>query len=104
MKGLPMTHSGLRGASYRGAVLLGMAALGAGPLGLTHPLAAQQAAAAAAFRGVTVIDVTTGRRRPNQIVVVVGNRVRAVGPAATVRAPKGARVIEAQGKYLIPGL
>jgi imidazolonepropionase-like amidohydrolase len=37
-------------------------------------------------------------------VVVEGTRITAVGTAASVRVPSGARVIDARGKYLIPGL
>lgn len=56
------------------------------------------------LRGVTVIDVRTGRRLPNRTVTVIGDRIRTVTPAGQARVPKGARVVPAQGKYLIPGL
>ncbi len=62
------------------------------------------ASAPLAFRHVTVIDIVTGARRPNQTVVIVGHRIRALGPASAVRVPKAARVVDARGKYLIPGL
>ena len=55
-----------------------------------------------AFTHATVVDVETGRLLPNQTVVVAGNRIRDVGPA--VRVGAGARVVDARGKYLIPGL
>jgi hypothetical protein len=59
-----------------------------------------------AFTHVTVIDVAArdARRasKSDQTVVVVGNRVVAVG--RNIRIPEGARVIDASGKYLIPGL
>jgi hypothetical protein len=54
--------------------------------------------------GVTVIDVQQGRRIPSQRVVIVGNRIRSMGSERTVPVPKGARVVDARGKYLIPGL
>jgi imidazolonepropionase-like amidohydrolase len=57
-----------------------------------------------AITGVTVIDVASGRRLPAQTVVVRGTRLAAVGPAARVRVPSGARVVDGRGKFLIPGL
>ncbi len=60
--------------------------------------------AALAFTGVTVIDVTDGRRLDDQTVLIVRNRIRAVGSGQSVRIPKWARIIDARGKYVIPGL
>jgi imidazolonepropionase-like amidohydrolase len=57
-----------------------------------------------AITGVTVIDVARGRRLPTQTVVLRGARLSAVGPAARVRVPAGARVVDGRGKFLIPGL
>ena len=37
-------------------------------------------------------------------VIIAGDRIEAVGAAATIRVPHGARVIDAHGKWLIPGL
>ena len=37
-------------------------------------------------------------------VIIAGNRIKAVGPAATTRVPRGARVIDGHGKWVIPGL
>jgi imidazolonepropionase-like amidohydrolase len=65
---------------------------------------AAQPRAGLAFTGVTVVDVTDGRLIPDQVVVVAGNRVEAVGPTSTVRPPAGVPVVDARGKYLIPGL
>lgn len=50
------------------------------------------------------MDVRGEGLRPGQTVLVEGNRIRAVGPVAEVPLPDGTRVIEADGKYLIPGL
>jgi hypothetical protein len=69
---------------------------------------AQQSATATApalvFDGVTVVDVEQGKLVPAQRVVITGNRIETVGNAGTVKAPKGAQVVAASGKYLIPGL
>jgi imidazolonepropionase-like amidohydrolase len=56
------------------------------------------------FTGVTVIDVATGARHANQTVVIAGTRIQAVGAGKSVVIPAGAHVVDARGKYLIPGL
>jgi imidazolonepropionase-like amidohydrolase len=53
---------------------------------------------------VTVIDVTAAAARPGMTLVVTGARIAEVGKADKVTAPKGARVVDGTGKYLIPGL
>jgi imidazolonepropionase-like amidohydrolase len=57
-----------------------------------------------AITGATVIDVTTGDRLPNRTILVVGNRIRAVGTTGTVAIPSGVRVLDGSGKFVIPGL
>jgi imidazolonepropionase-like amidohydrolase len=53
---------------------------------------------------VSVIDVVTGQTLPDMSVVVEGQRIAQVGPAAEVKIPKGAQVVDGAGKFLIPGL
>lgn len=67
---------------------------------------AQQPAASGPFaiEHVTVINIETGAKSPDQTVVVSGNRITAVGPAAKTKAPAGARVVDGTGKFLIPGI
>lgn len=55
------------------------------------------------FDGVTVVDVESGARLSEQRVVVAGTRIAAVGAAGQVELPAGARVVDAKGKYLVPG-
>jgi imidazolonepropionase-like amidohydrolase len=55
-----------------------------------------------AIRGATVIDTVGTRDVDNATVVVRDGRI--VSVARGGKAPKGARVIEARGQYLIPGL
>ena len=57
-----------------------------------------------AITGVTVIDATGAPAWPDMTVVVTGDRITAVGKSGEVQVPKGARVVEGNGKYLIPGL
>jgi len=69
------------------------------------PVAAQQPAAASlVFDSVTVVDVEHGQLLPDQRVVVVGNRIQAVGSTGAVPLPNGAQVVDARTKFLIPGL
>jgi imidazolonepropionase-like amidohydrolase len=56
-----------------------------------------------AITNVTVIDVAAGVARPDLTVVVKGDRIAAVGPAATTRVPDGASKIDGSGKFLVPG-
>ncbi|NBC16407.1 MAG: amidohydrolase family protein [Bacteroidetes bacterium] len=55
-----------------------------------------------AISPVTVVDVTDGTLRPNQIVLIDGNRIAAMG--ADIAVPDNATVVDATGGYLIPGL
>lgn len=57
-----------------------------------------------AFTHVTVIDMTGAPPKPDMTVVINGDRITSLGPTGRVRIPRGARVIDAPGKYLIPGL
>jgi hypothetical protein len=57
-----------------------------------------------AITHVTVIDGGDPVPRLDQTVVVRGNRIVAVGPAARTQVPAGTRVLPGRGKFLIPGL
>lgn len=57
-----------------------------------------------AFTGVTVIAVDAGSARPGMTVIVTGDQITDVGPADSLAVPRGAMVIDATGRYLIPGL
>ena len=59
--------------------------------------------AALAFTHVTVIDGTDSVPRRDRTVVISGARITAVGPASSTPAPKGARILDGRGKYLVPG-
>lgn len=53
---------------------------------------------------VTVIDVAGGVTEPDMTVVITGDRISEVGEAGKVVAPPGATVVDAAGRFLIPGL
>jgi imidazolonepropionase-like amidohydrolase len=59
---------------------------------------------AIAFTHVTVIDVTGGPSQPNMTVVIGGDRIARIGKSEVERVPKKTRVVDARGKFLIPGL
>jgi len=60
-----------------------------------------------AIVGATVIhperEGSAGVAR-NSTVVISGNRIQAVGPAAITRVPPGATQIDGKGKWVVPGL
>ena len=57
-----------------------------------------------ALTHVTVLDATANAPRLDQTVVIVDGRIAAAGPSARIKPPKDARILDAQGKFLIPGL
>jgi len=57
-----------------------------------------------AITHVSVIDVASGATHQDNTVIVSGNRIIYAGPASSATIPAGAKVIEGQGKFLIPGL
>ncbi|MEJ2211836.1 MAG: hypothetical protein P8129_22755, partial [Anaerolineae bacterium] len=57
-----------------------------------------------AFTHVNLVPMTAEIIIEDQTVVIEGGLIVAIGDAADVRIPAGARVIEGQGAYLMPGL
>ena len=53
---------------------------------------------------VTVIDATGSAPKADMTVILSGDRISEIGKSGKVRVPKNARVIDARGKFLIPGL
>jgi len=66
--------------------------------------AAPAAAERIAIVDVTLISGTGAAPLRGATVVVDGERITAVGPAAAVRVPADARRVDGRGKFLIPGL
>jgi len=81
-------------AAFIAFFFLGMASAAAQD-GPKHPLA---------LTHVTVIDTRGGERLSDMTVVVDGQRIVQVGKTGEVQPPQEAQVVEAEGKYLIPGL
>lgn len=57
-----------------------------------------------AITHVTVIDATGRPPQLDQTVLIDGGRITAIDAAAKIKIPKNARVIDASGKFLLPGL
>ena len=57
-----------------------------------------------AFTHVTVIDMTGAPSKRDRTVVISGNRIAQVGSPGSTKIPRNARVVDAAGKFLIPGL
>ncbi|MBL8266983.1 amidohydrolase family protein [Steroidobacter sp.] len=57
-----------------------------------------------AFINARILPMTDKNVIERGAVVVEGNRIKAVGPASSVTIPKGAKVIDLDGKTLMPGM
>jgi hypothetical protein len=57
-----------------------------------------------AIKGATLVDVRTGRQIGNSAILVEKDRIKEVGDASSLKIPTDARVIDARGKWVIPGL
>jgi imidazolonepropionase-like amidohydrolase len=55
-----------------------------------------------ALTGGTLIDVRTGSQQPNTTILIDGERI--VGVGAGMEVPSTARVVDASGTWLLPGL
>lgn len=71
---------------------------------LAQQLAQRPPAAGLAIAHARVFDAASRRWLDDQTVLVQGERISALGPAATTRIPAGAQVIDGTGKSLLPGL
>jgi hypothetical protein len=60
-----------------------------------------------ALKGATVIDVSdfgkSTRDLPDAVVLIENGTISAVGSVAAVRIPRGSRVIDVSGKFVLPG-
>ena len=57
-----------------------------------------------AITHVSVIDAATGTSRVDQTVTIRGTRIVSVQPSRDTRLPPETRIVDATGKYLVPGL
>jgi hypothetical protein len=64
----------------------------------------QNPAPSLVFTHVTVIDATGAPARRDMTVVVSGERISKIGRTGKVKVPEDSQVVDAAGKFLIPGL
>src|SRR5215472_14269139 len=57
-----------------------------------------------ALTHVTVIDATGAPVNRDMTVIISGGRIRELGNSAKLHPPREAQIIDATGKFLIPGL
>jgi imidazolonepropionase-like amidohydrolase len=57
-----------------------------------------------ALTHVTVIDMTGAAAKPDITVIITGARISQIARSGTFQIPQNAQVVEARGKFLIPGL
>ncbi len=70
----------------------------------TPVLSRAQPAASLVIQGGTLIDGTGRQPLEDAVVVIAGERIKAVGKRGAVALPRGARVIDVKGKTILPGL
>ncbi|UZR99403.1 amidohydrolase family protein [Chondrinema litorale] len=57
-----------------------------------------------AFTGATIITMEGDQVIENGTIVINGNKIEAIGEDSSVTVPKGAKVYDAEGKTIMPGL
>jgi Amidohydrolase family/IPT/TIG domain len=67
-------------------------------------LAQGQRADVTVVQGGTLIDGNGGAPLPNSVVVITGNHITAVGSEGQLQVPAGAKIVDASGKWVTPGL
>ncbi len=55
------------------------------------------------LNGVTVVDTQSGKLTANQSVAIDGGKIVQIARAGTIKPGAGTKVIDARGKYLVPG-
>jgi len=81
-------------SSFRTLVLVALA------IGAAHVAAGQTIA----IRAGRLFDSKSGTDLQNQVILVSGDRISDVGPAASVKIPAGARIIDLSFATVLPGL
>jgi hypothetical protein len=71
------------------------------PVTITSP---SSAGSATYITHVTVIDTENGKNIQDRTVIISGDRISEVKDSKGIKPPRGAKVVDGRGKYLIPGL
>src|SRR5262245_13229496 len=70
----------------------------------TIPVALSVQTGVRVFTNVTVIDGTGVGAQPGMTVVIRKDRIETIGKNGQVSIPSGSQVVNAAGKFMIPGL
>jgi imidazolonepropionase-like amidohydrolase len=92
------------GASWSLVARLGVGLLLLTPSRTAGAQASPDSASRLALVGVTLFDGTGHPARPNQSVVIEGERIAAIFPVGSRPLPAGATIYDLTGRYLIPGM
>ena len=84
----------------RSATLLPLVAISA----FASPIYAQQNSRSVAIRAGRLFDSKSGKVLENQIILIDGEKISAVGPANQVQVPAAAQVIDLSKATVLPGL
>src|SRR5262249_19958353 len=98
MKG---THLGLR--RMLRVVCLSLSILGLIQSGASTQSIAQPEQMVAVIGG-TLIDGNGGPPIPDSVVLIKGNKIAQIGTKATAKFPKATKIVDATGKFVLPGL
>ena len=63
-----------------------------------------ESTAAVAFTNLSVVDTTGGPTRHGMTLIVSGGRITSLGKTESTPLPRKSRVVDASGKFVIPGL
>ena len=70
----------------------------------THAVAQRAAVkSGAVLNGVSIVDTRTGKVQAGMAIAVDGGKITRIGRAGTIRAQGSARMIDAKGKFVVPG-
>ncbi len=73
-------------------------------LTIVVPLSVQAQGSLLVIRGGALVDVVGGRVLPDRVILIRGSRIERIAERGQLAIPSAAQVIEAEGKYLMPGL
>jgi imidazolonepropionase-like amidohydrolase len=86
------------------ALTIGLACAVAAAAGQGLSPGQARTARATAIVGASVVNLNGGSALQDAVLVVEGDRITAIGPAAATPVPQGAEVIRATGRWISPGL
>jgi imidazolonepropionase-like amidohydrolase len=71
---------------------------------LAHSQQPSPSIATVAVKAGRLLDVKSGAYRQDQIILIEGDRIKVVGPAAQTQIPAGAKVLDLSRRTVLPGL